>query len=289
MKTCMKCGKSKALTEFNRKNSSRDGFQGKCRECEKEYKRTRVLIPAPPEGMTEKRCCACKETKSLEEFGKNRTKMYGLADECRPCVRAAKRDWHNKNKEEVNRGRRERNRERKVGRVCKECHTALALNKKLGAEFCGERCYKRWRYVNDPEFRQSIDVQTRRYRESEKGRVIRRTSESNRRAAKSSSNGKAETSEWLTILRMYGGKCLRCSSTDRITMDHIRPLASLGSNWPHNLQPLCLSCNASKGARHETDYRPQYPRAIEFPMFAILDMPKHVEVEELLEGCWSAS
>ena len=39
MKWCGTCGIIKFLSEFNKDKSSNDGYQGKCRNCEKEYKK----------------------------------------------------------------------------------------------------------------------------------------------------------------------------------------------------------------------------------------------------------
>jgi hypothetical protein len=40
-----------------------------------------------------------------------------------------------------------------------------------------------------------------------------------------------------------------CGAVDRLTVDHVVPLARGGTNDPTNLQVLCLSCNTRKGAR----------------------------------------
>lgn len=66
--------------------------------------------------------------------------------------------------------------------------------------------------------------------------------------------GKHTQQEWRQVMQRDGWKCLRCGSTKRLTKDHIVPIAKGGSNDASNLQTLCLSCNASKGARH-IDYR----------------------------------
>ena len=40
-KTCIKCGKSKDLTQFNKGiNSTRDGFQPYCRACQSDYRKS---------------------------------------------------------------------------------------------------------------------------------------------------------------------------------------------------------------------------------------------------------
>lgn len=59
---------------------------------------------------------------------------------------------------------------------------------------------------------------------------------------------------WATILDVFGDKCLACGSTDRLEADHVIPVAKGGDNDPLNFQPLCRTCNASKGAAH-IDYR----------------------------------
>lgn len=51
-----------------------------------------------------------------------------------------------------------------------------------------------------------------------------------------------------------GRKCLRCGSPDDLSIDHVVPLAKLGTNDPDNLQTLCKRCNSIKGDATK-DYR----------------------------------
>lgn len=44
-----------------------------------------------------------------------------------------------------------------------------------------------------------------------------------------------------------GGQCLRCSSRERLTVDHIYPVSLGGDDELNNLQTLCHSCNCKKG------------------------------------------
>jgi len=46
------------------------------------------------------------------------------------------------------------------------------------------------------------------------------------------------------------GKCLRCGRTDRLTVDHIKPVKMGGGDEPSNLQCLCLICNCAKRDRY---------------------------------------
>lgn len=52
---------------------------------------------------------------------------------------------------------------------------------------------------------------------------------------------------WATCLEVYGGRCTHCGKKGDLTVDHIVPISLGGSNWQHNIQPLYLSCNSSKG------------------------------------------
>lgn len=51
------------------------------------------------------------------------------------------------------------------------------------------------------------------------------------------------------VEEMYGRRCFQCGSTDRLTMDHIRPVSDGGKGAFANLQPLCRPCNEKKADR----------------------------------------
>ncbi|WP_213072535.1 DUF1376 domain-containing protein [Acinetobacter tianfuensis] len=62
--------------------------------------------------------------------------------------------------------------------------------------------------------------------------------------------------EWLSLVHVCGNQCMKCGATDNLVKDHITPIYQGGSDGVENLQPLCRSCNASKGA-DTSDLRPQ--------------------------------
>lgn len=48
------------------------------------------------------------------------------------------------------------------------------------------------------------------------------------------------------IFERDGRQCVLCHSTDKLSIDHIKPRSLGGTNDKDNLRTLCMSCNASK-------------------------------------------
>ena len=60
---------------------------------------------------------------------------------------------------------------------------------------------------------------------------------------------RATTEEMAEVFRRHGHKCLKCGTQYDLTVDHKIPLAR-GGDWSiDNLEPLCRSCNSSKGIK----------------------------------------
>lgn len=67
-------------------------------------------------------------------------------------------------------------------------------------------------------------------------------------------------SDWKSVLKEQGNKCLCCGTTNDLTHDHIVPVKNGGANTKENAQVLCRSCNSTKGTK-TIDYRPEWLRA----------------------------
>lgn len=61
--------------------------------------------------------------------------------------------------------------------------------------------------------------------------------------------------QWRALKAKYGGICLCCKQRKKLTRDHVKSIKLGGTDVISNIQPLCISCNSSKGAK-EIDYRP---------------------------------
>jgi 5-methylcytosine-specific restriction endonuclease McrA len=51
------------------------------------------------------------------------------------------------------------------------------------------------------------------------------------------------------LKEIYASPCARCGAPENIHADHVIPLSKGGHHAAYNLQPLCGSCNSSKGSR----------------------------------------
>lgn len=71
-------------------------------------------------------------------------------------------------------------------------------------------------------------------------------------------NGMHTDDQWKQMLAWARYSCVKCaipfSDLDFPTKDHIIPVAEGGDDTIQNIQPLCVSCNASKGT-NTADYR----------------------------------
>jgi 5-methylcytosine-specific restriction endonuclease McrA len=60
--------------------------------------------------------------------------------------------------------------------------------------------------------------------------------------------------DWKQTVKDFYGKCLKCGTTEDLTVDHVVSIAHGGSHTFDNLQCLCRVHNSRKGTS-DTDYR----------------------------------
>ncbi len=87
-------------------------------------------------------------------------------------------------------------------------------------------------------------------------RVHLRHTSQQRRAAKRGLPGSHTLQEWKDLCAKFKNRCVRCGVHGKLTRDHVIPITDPRSSHDiSNIQPLCYSCNSSKGNRHAADYR----------------------------------
>lgn len=68
--------------------------------------------------------------------------------------------------------------------------------------------------------------------------------------------GRHTQEEWERLVEFCGNKCARCGAEGvPLQKDHVKPIYQGGSDGIDNIQPLCRSCNSSKGPESK-DWRP---------------------------------
>jgi 5-methylcytosine-specific restriction endonuclease McrA len=92
----------------------------------------------------------------------------------------------------------------------------------------------------------AISITQRIYRNSHKAEHA--CNERNRRARKVNAEGSHNKDDVIRILAMQKHRCAYCRVVlhSKFHVDHIFPLALGGSDWPSNLQCLCVKCNLRK-------------------------------------------
>jgi len=57
------------------------------------------------------------------------------------------------------------------------------------------------------------------------------------------------------VMAKFGGRCAYCGRSRAHTVDHVRPLARGGAEWPDNLVPACSGCNNAKANMTLEEFR----------------------------------
>ena len=187
-----------------------------------------------------KRCTKCGETKSLDEFHRDRSKPLGRRPDCRACQREYNRIWREANRDRKREYDREyyaanRDRKREYDREY------YAANRERRREYSRE-----YRAANRDRYREYF----REYRAANRDRC--REHKHRRRARERSTTVEefslADVYAWWEELGIY--TCFWCdlpfAEGDRIHVDHVWPLSRGGHHAVRNLVPACERCNLAK-------------------------------------------
>lgn len=178
--------------------------------------------------MNLKRCSKCGIEKPLTDFYQDKRRGIPFPC-CKICYCATAKKWRQANKEKTRAYCRnhywndiEKSRER------------VRIASRLRPKEIKKLILNIWRKKN-PE-KNAVYIQNREARKNKNGGVI-------------------TSQEWKELKERYNNTCLCCGRNDvKLTMDHVIPLMVGGRNSIENIQPLCLTCNDSKG-RKTIDYR----------------------------------
>lgn len=207
--------------------------------------------------MPTKTCTKCEQPKELEEFARLSKVKDGRRSVCRSCASTYRKSYYLRHANE------EKQRSADVRKQSPELVTARRRNWKQ-AHRDQVRGYEK-DYLQQPLAKQKRAARFSRW--SHANLELRAVANARRRASKRNASGSHTAREWRVLKEFFGFRCLRChrheSETGTLHRDHVMPLLLGGSNDIGNLQPLCRSCNAWKGARY-IDFRlPEQVQEIE--------------------------
>jgi len=229
---CPKCEQYKPESEFY------TGYFSSCKECKIAYQRAQYApvkdeVKRKRESVYDgnlKKCRTCGEYKPIDEYPPKPDNWDNLNHQCKECVNLQGRERYWGDIEA------QRERGRAWGRNNRE--KVLTASRKWYMENRRRRLAadRKWR-KNNPEKSRAI---WHRYK-----------------ARKQNAAGDFSDDQWKMVRDYYAlkGKCPSCGQYDEMHMDHVIPLYRGGSNYISNIQPLCKSCNSSKGHNRFTDYR----------------------------------
>jgi 5-methylcytosine-specific restriction endonuclease McrA len=172
-----------------------------------------------------KTCSKCKVKRRGAEFSRNPRAKDGLRSWCKFCSKVEYRKWRAANSEKAN-----------------------AYDAKWAKSNPEKKA--KW-YKENPEKMRSNSIKWQR---ENPDRVAQRSAR--RRARILNQLGNMPPDGYEIIYKLFGRACLKCQTTENMSMDHVIPLAIGGLHDINNLQPLCRPCNSSKGTK-TIDYRNQ--------------------------------
>lgn len=177
-----------------------------------------------------KPCTGCKRDLEFAMFSRGNDK-FGLSFKCKACVKSYDAEHYasNRIKRRVQQGTN-----RKLHRLDKAEYDLRYRAENISRITAYQ---KEWRQ-NNPEKWKDYGAT---YRARELGAAV----------------GFMPDDPLAELIKIYGPKCI-VPGCPRLatTKDHVIALANGGTHSFDNLQPMCKWCNSSKGAHHNTDYRP---------------------------------
>lgn len=232
------------------------------------------------EDFSTKKCCACKQIFSLDNFHKNKSKYDGLSAECKSCACLRARTYHENHKDRAHENQkkwRENNQESIAARmtIWRAQHPEYLSTWRAVDPENRNNAYARKYYAQNPElFRLRSKIY--RHKDIEYSRLLSRIQYANNTEKRNASTKKwrknnpekvaaqkethrarkykapvsdLKISEWVFLKEIYEYHCAYCNKElENLTKDHIVSLVTGGDHSLVNILPSCRSCNSKKGA-----------------------------------------
>jgi len=163
-----------------------------------------------------KQCSKCDEIRSFNQFENDPRSTDGLSSQCKVCRNPYFKNWqtHNRDKTRAaSQGWKKRNPDR-------------------------VKAYSARYYADNKE---EMRAKFKAYMTPERNSYYLRLRRDRKRGAK----GRCTFVQLQARIDYYGGLCWICKAPME-AIDHVKPLAKGGTEWPANLRSICTSCNSVK-------------------------------------------
>lgn len=104
-----------------------------------------------------------------------------------------------------------------------------------------------------------------RYNKTKKGNANLRTKSARRN--RHNSTGDLTAIQWQNILEIFDFKCAYCGSTEKLSMEHIVPVAKGGAFTKSNIIVACQHCNSSRGSKDLDEWLKHVPESNKAKIF----------------------
>lgn len=190
-----------------------------------------------------KTCNKCNQTKELNEFNKHSKMPDGYLNQCKQCVKKRKAEYYQREKDKIN----------------AKCRDYYKGNK----DTLNEKMREYYRENKEQIIEQHREY-TKRNRDkiAEYQREYRATHDDlthNERWRKRRAKKKMVQEEYTSddrdyTIALFNNQCANCGSTDRLCIDHHKPLYKGYALSRSNAVLLCNSCNCSKNTKMPEDF-----------------------------------
>lgn len=256
-KICIICKLEVSEEKFSKRKTSKDGLGSYCKKCLRDKTRLRAQDSKSKEIDTLKVknriCNVCKLDKDRSEYHNAKTLTGGISYTCKLCaIEKSNKQYINNTKrmnEQAYSWRKANPNKSKIISNRYYSKNKKIIREKLNIYKTKIRPIEYQKHV----FRMKVDTlyaQTFRFNA--------RLNAHRRRARKFLNDMNCNPitkQEWEDLQNRCNRVCLKCGKDSHIVMDHVIPIFHGGNSSLSNIQPLCNSCNASKGATY-VEYRP---------------------------------
>lgn len=209
-----------------------------------------------------KRCSKCGFTCDYAVantyFGVNKWGKDGLRSQCKICICAKDKIYHNENRERILSHMAKYRAEHKEERAAQQAIYYAKNKSKIATRIAADRKANKAkfsaRHVAYYEAnKEQISAKAVEYRKTEKGIRSEKAKHQNRRLRKKMNGGRLTAADISLILKAHTDKkgrlrCARCGKVikGKYHLDHFIPLSRGGSNDPGNFRVMHPKCNQNK-------------------------------------------